>query len=303
MGLHTQRLLAKDFEGFVLRSEPLAKHTSYRIGGPADLFIQADSLSALKMATDYCREQGIPWIAVGRGTNLLVADEGFRGAVIKLGTGFASCVFNQDSETFTVGASCRLSQLVREACALGRSGFEFVVGTPGSVGGALRMNAGTSHEYLGSRVISVTTLRPGFGLKRYAACDIVWGYREASLPFDEIILECELASSKGEPADIRARMDAALSRRRKTQPLAFPSCGSVFRNPERESVGRLIENVGLKGAWCGGAQISELHANFIVNRDGAKAVEVLTLMHAVQDAVKERYDIDLVPEVRFLGFA
>ena len=295
--------LGSCFEGYVLQDEPMSRHTSYRIGGPARYFIQADSLRALTDATEACRAWGVPWIAVGRGSNLLVADEGFDGAVITLGSGFASCSYNQDSQTFTVGAGCRLSHVVRQAHALGRSGFEFAVGTPGTVGGALRMNAGTSHEYLGSRVRSVTTLRPGQGLKRYAPQDISWGYRETSLPFDEIVLECELSTADGNADMIRARMDAALSRRRKTQPLTLPSCGSVFRNPERESVGRLIENVGLKGAWCGGAQISELHANFIVNRGGAKASEVLSLIHAAHDAVLERYGIDLIPEVRFLGFA
>ena len=295
--------LGQDFQGFILQNEPMSRHTSYRIGGPARYFIQADSLRALQDATDACRAAGVPWIAVGRGSNLLVADAGFDGAVITLGSGFASCSYDPQTQVFTVGAGCRLSHVVRQAHALGRSGFEFAVGTPGTVGGALRMNAGTSREYLGSRVKSVTTLRPGEGLKRYTPRDITWGYRETSLPYDEIVLECELSTLDGDPDAIRARMDAALSRRRKTQPLTLPSCGSVFRNPERESVGRLIENVGLKGAWCGGAQISELHANFIVNHGGAKASEVLSLIHAAHDAVLERYGIDLVPEVRFLGFA
>ncbi len=294
--------LGPHFDGAILESEPMSRHTTYRIGGPARYFIEAHSLSSLVAATEALRAWGIPWIALGKGSNLLVSDEGFDGAVVTLGRGFSACRYNEDAATFSVGASCRLSHVVRQACEHGRSGFEFAVGTPGTIGGALRMNAGTSREYIGSRVESVTTLRPGTGLRRYNASDISWGYRETTLPYDEIVLECELSTLEGDPAEIHASMERSLSRRRTTQPLALPSCGSVFRNPERESVGRLVENVGLKGASCGGAQISELHANFIVNRGGARAVEVLALIHAVQNAVGERYGIELIPEVRFLGF-
>ena len=298
-----QRALSRDFEGIVLEDEPMSRHTTYRIGGPARYLIRADSLSALGEATDACRAWGVPWIAVGQGSNLLVSDEGFDGAVITLGSGFSTCVYNEGEGTFSAGASCRLSHVVREACARARTGFEFAVGTPGTLGGALRMNAGTSRDYLGSRVLSVTTLRPGQGLKRYNAPDIAWGYRQSSLPFDEIVLECELSSDAGDADEIRARMESARSRRRKTQPLSYPSCGSVFRNPEGASAARLVESAGLKGATCGGAQISDLHANFIINRSQARAVEVLALIHAAQDAVRERCGIELVPEVRFLGFS
>ena len=295
--------LGDRFKGIVLENEPMSRHTTYRIGGPARYFIQADTLGSLVDVTELLRCCGIPWIAVGKGSNLLVSDEGFEGAVVVLGAEFNACVFNEQTQTFSVGAGCRLSRVVREAFSRGRAGFEFAVGTPGTVGGALRMNAGTSHEYIGSWVLSITSLRPGQGLRRYNASDVSWGYRETSFPYDEIVLECELSTNEGDKEAIRVKMETALSRRRKTQPLSMPSCGSVFRNPERESVGRLIENVGLKGAMCGAAQISELHANFIVNRGGARAVEVLALIHAVQDAVGQRYGIELVPEVRFLGFA
>lgn len=297
------RAFSPDFEGVVLEDEPLARHTTYRIGGPARFFMRADSLSALVEATDVCRANAIPWVAVGQGSNLLVSDDGFEGAVITLGSGFSSCVYHEETGTFSVGASCRLSHVVREAHAHARAGFEFAVGTPGTLGGALRMNAGTSRDYLGSRVISVTTLRPGAGLRRYGASDLEWGYRSSSLPYDEVVLECELASAPGDEGEIRLRMESARSRRRKTQPLSYPSCGSVFRNPDGGSAARLIESTGLKGATCGGAQISDIHANFIINRSRARAVEVLALIHAAQEAVSDRCGIELVPEVRFLGFS
>ncbi|ACV21934.1 UDP-N-acetylenolpyruvoylglucosamine reductase [Slackia heliotrinireducens] len=297
------RLMGEDFEGEVLENEPLSRHTTYRIGGPARLYARVESLHALIAFSEYCVEQGIPWFVLGRGSNLLVSDAGFPGAVIVLGQGFSSCSYDDAAHVFTAGASCPLSRVVHMAYERGRAGMEFAVGTPGSVGGALRMNAGSRHEYIGSRVLSVTSYRPGEGLVRHRAADIEWGYRESTLPNDEIMLECELSSFDGDPEMIRARMDNAMSLRRKTQPLAAPSCGSVFKNPKGDSVGRLIENVGLKGARCGGAQISDLHANFIVNCGDARADDVLTLMHRVQDAVAEAYGIELEPEVRFLGFA
>ena len=171
------RLLGDEFSGFVLENEPLSRHTTIRIGGPAALFIEAGDLRSLAFACDACRELGIPWTMFGKGSNLLVSDAGFDGAVITLGAGFAKCAFDAESGVFTLGAGLRLSQAVREAASLGRSGLEFAVGIPGTVGGAVRMNAGTRREFLGPRIDSVTTLRPGEGLRRYAARDIEWNYR------------------------------------------------------------------------------------------------------------------------------
>lgn len=298
----SERWLGDEFEGYVLVDEAMGKHTTYRIGGPADLFAEVNSLGSLTTFIEFCHGHGIPWIVIGKGSNLLVSDEGFRGAVITLGPAFSQCTFDEADGVLCVGASARLSHVVQEAFRNGRAGYEFAVGTPGTVGGALRMNAGSSHESLGERVLFVTSLRPGVGLVRYRHDDIVWGYRYSSLPYDEVVLECELSSLDGEEAMIRAKMDGALARRRRTQPLRLPSCGSVFKNPEGHSVGKLIEDAGLKGYACGGAQISPVHANFIVNNGEATAAEVLTLIHFVQDTVKERFGIDLSPEVRFLGF-
>ena len=303
MAFGLARILSDGFEGALFENELMSRHTTYRIGGPARYVIRADTLASLVDAADACRSCGLPWIAIGQGSNLLVSDDGFEGAVITLGSGFAACSYNDDTGTFSVGAACRLSRVVREAHAHARTGFEFAVGTPGTLGGALRMNAGTSRDYVGSRVLSVTTLRPGQGLRRYNAQDLTWGYRQSSLPYDEIVLECELKTSPGDTEKIRTTMESTRSRRRKTQPLIWPSCGSVFRNPKGESAARLVESTGLKGATCGGAQISDLHANFIINRSQARAIDVLALIHAAQDAVYERCGVELVPEVRFLGFA
>lgn len=297
-----KRRLGREFSGVLLEDEPLARHTTIRIGGPARFYVEADDFHSLVAACEACRDLGIAWTILGGGSNLLVSDEGFDGAVIVLGEGFSKCVYDETSGVITAGAALRLSQAVRRAASLGRGGLEFAVGIPGTVGGAIRMNAGTRREFLGPRIESVTTYRPGSGLRRYLGSEIEWDYRETSIPFDEVVLECSISTIPQDPDFLRRSMEKSQQRRRITQPIGLPSCGSVFRNPSGESVGRLIENVGLKGALCGDAQISQTHANFIVNLGAARAVDVLSLIHAACDSVADRYGIDLVPEVRFLGF-
>ncbi|MEG0758114.1 MAG: FAD-binding protein, partial [Raoultibacter sp.] len=220
------------FEGDIYPNEPMTRHTSYRIGGPARFFVCVSSLSALSQLVKTCDESGVPWIAVGKGSNLLVSDEGFAGVVILLGRDFKACRFDEDRSVFVVGAGVSLSSVVQEAFKHGLAGLEFAVGTPGSVGGAIRMNAGSRDEWIGSRVVSVTTFDPVCGLKRRTGDDIEWNYRTCSLPTHEIVLECELSVQSALPSFIRGKMEAALSKRRQSQPLEHPSCGSVFKNPE-----------------------------------------------------------------------
>lgn len=287
----------------VRRDEPMSRHTTYRIGGPAAYFIEVEDLPALACVLKDCARSEIPWALVGQGSNLLVSDDGFPGAVIVLKGQFCTWTLDDEHMRYIVGAGAMLSRIVQEAYHAGLSGLEFAVGTPGTIGGAVRMNAGTRTQWIGQRIASVTTYHSEGGLRRRLGTDIVWDYRHCSIPSDEIIVECELAVERGAESLIRSRMDGALSRRKKTQPVGLPSCGSVFRNPEGESAGRLIGEAGLKGASVGGAQISTVHANFIVNKGGASARDVLELMHRAQDTVKEAYGIELQPEVRFLGFA
>lgn len=292
-----------NFKGTVRRDEPMSRHTTYRIGGPALYFIEVEDLPSLARVMEDCARFRVPWAIVGQGSNLLVSDNGFAGAVIVLKGQFRTWTFDQERMRYSVGAGMMLSRIVQEAYHQGFSGLEFAVGTPGTVGGAVRMNAGTRTQWIGQRVVSVTTYSVVRELQRHPGSRIEWTYRHSSLPADEVVVECELAVEKGAEILIRSRMDGALNRRKKSQPMGMPSCGSVFRNPEGNSAGKLIEQAGLKGASVGGAQISTVHANFIVNKGGATAVDVLELMHLAQDKVKETYGIELQPEVRFLGFA
>ena len=290
------------FDGEIRLDEPLSKHTSYRIGGPARAYILVNSPAALLAALAACKADECPWVVVGKGSNLLVSDAGFKGAVIVLAGEFRNWKFDEENARVVVGAGTTLSRLVQEVFHRGYGGMEFAVGTPGSVGGAVRMNAGTKDDWIGSRVVSVTTFAPDQGLKRYAPSDIEWAYRSTSFAPDEIIVEVELQLTPALSGNIHDKMRTLLERRKASQPLEYPSCGSVFKNPEDASAGALIDEVGLKGSMCGGAQISEKHANFIVNKNKACASDVLALIKRAQEKVKEHYGIELQPEVKFLGF-
>lgn len=295
-------LLGTGFDGEALVKEPMARHTSYRIGGPADFFVRADSLSAVREVMAACDEEGIPWVVVGRGTNLLVSDEGYPGVVLTLGRDFKNMSCDWGCQRITAGAAVMLSSVVQEAMRQALTGLEFAVGTPGSIGGAVRMNAGSRDEWMGSVLSSVVLISAKEGIQRIAASDIQWGYRQTSIPDDCIVAECEISMKESDPFFIRNKMEANLSKRKKSQPLGFPSCGSVFRNPEGASAAKMIDEAGLKGTSVGGAQVSPVHANFIVNTGDAKASDVYELMQIVKAEVEKEYGITLKPEVRFLGF-
>lgn len=299
-----QALLVSDsFDGEVFPREPLARHTSYRIGGPARFFVQVNSIGALSCLVRACEEAGSPWTVLGRGSNVLVSDEGFAGVAIVLGRDFKALRFDEERCMFCVGAGAALSSVVQEAFRRSLAGLEFAVGTPGTVGGALRMNAGTREEWIGARVESVTLLTSAGELVRRRRDELTWGYRESSFASDEVVLECELSVEPADPFFIRGKMEASLARRKKTQPFGSPTCGSVFRNPEGARAAELIERAGLKGARVGNAQVSDVHANFIVNLGGATARDVATLIETVRTKVCEAYGVELQPEVRFLGFS
>jgi len=299
-----QALLVDDrFDGDVYPQEAMSRHTTYKIGGPARFLVTVSSLGALTKLIETCNETSTDWVMIGKGSNLLVSDEGFDGVVIVLGRDFKSYRYDKETSRFIAGAGANLSTIVQEAFRNDLAGLEFAVGTPGTLGGGLRMNAGTADVWLGTRVVTVTTYNPRKGLMRQKGESIQWGYRSSSFDADDIIIECELAVESAPSSYIRKKMDTLLMKRRKVQPLDKPSCGSVFKNPKGNSAGALIDQVGLKGERVGGAQISPVHANFIVNTGEATAADICTLMKMAQTKVKEEYGIELQPEVKFLGFS
>lgn len=292
------RLLGR-IAGEVRRDEPMRRHTSFRIGGPADLFVVCDTVSDLALATEVLDGEQVPWVVVGKGTNLLVADAGYRGAVLVLGSGFRRRA--RDGEALRAGAGAILAHVVQDAFRHGLAGMEFAVGIPGTLGGAIAMNAGSRDVWMSSVVESVTLFVPGSGLEKVHGADVDWGYRTSGLDARGIIVEAEIRLEEGEPNRIRYEMERSLERRRATQPVGAPSAGSVFVNPPGMSAGRLIEQAGLKNTRLGGARVSDVHANFIVNDGGASAEDVLGLIRKIRLIVKETHGVELRPEIRFLG--
>lgn len=301
-GALQQLLLSDAFEGEVQVKEPMARHTSYRIGGPADFYVCADSPSAVREVMVACVAEEVPLMVVGRGTNLLVSDKGFPGVILTLGRDFKLMRCDLGTGRIVAGGAVLLSAVVQEAMRQELTGLEFAVGTPGSVGGAVRMNAGSRDEWIGSVIDSVVLITPDAGIQRVSASSIDWGYRKTDIPKDAVIAECEISMKESDPFFIRGKMEANMARRKKSQPLGLPSCGSVFKNPEGASAAKMIDDAGLKGKNIGGAQISEVHANFIVNTGGATAHDVRALMEVVQVEVEKAYGITLEPEVRLIGF-
>jgi len=293
------RALREALSGAVQVDEPMRKHTTFRIGGPAAYFVTCDTLSDLSAATRLLAESSTQWIVLGRGSNLLVSDEGWPGAVLVLGRDFRRHAV--EDEHLQAGAGAVLGALVQEAYSRGLSGLEFAVGIPGTLGGALAMNAGSRECWIGSIVESVSLFVPGEGLIALRGPEITWDYRRSGLTERGIIVEAVLRVIEADSDSIRYAMDGSLRRRKLTQPMGAASAGSVFVNPEGDSAGRLIEAAGLKGARVGGAAVSAVHANFIVNEGGASASDVVTLVRHIMSTVKDRYGIELRPEIRFLG--
>lgn len=280
--------------------EPLARHTSFQVGGPADLWVCVNTRAGLQQALDYCACEGIPWILLGGGTNVLVRDGGVRGVVLTLRQELATYRFA--GNTVTAGAGAALSALARDAAARGLAGLEFACGIPGSVGGAVVMNAGAYHGQLSDVVAWATVTRPGHQLRRLDRDQLEFGYRWSSLQEQPaVVLEVGCELRPGDPAALEAVMADLDTRRREKQPVDLPSAGSVFKRPPGHYASRLIEEAGYKGRRRGGAQVSPLHAGFIVNTGGATARDVLGLMEEVQAAVYALSGIMLEPEIKIIG--
>jgi len=298
VGRALERLTGK-LAGYIKADEPLGRHTTFRIGGPAAIYVECDTLGDLTLVEDVLADEGVERTILGKGSNVLASDAGYDGAVVVLGKDFKRHSLKDGH--LQAGAGAALASLVQEAFRDGMTGLEFAVGIPGTLGGALAMNAGSRDDWIGSVVESVTLYRLGQGLTRLRGPEIAWGYRKTDLPATGTIVEAVLKLEPGDEWRIRATMESSLKRRRRNQPLSMPNAGSVFTNPEGHSAGQLIESAGLKGRTQGGAQISDLHANFIVNTGGATASDVLALVRLSREAVREQHGIELTPEIRFLG--
>jgi UDP-N-acetylmuramate dehydrogenase len=280
--------------------EPLASHTSWRIGGPADAFADVATTDELAAALRFVFRRRLPWFVLGSGSNLLIGDGGIRGLVFRLSGEFARIEVELEDDLVVVraGASASMPALTAQAASNGAVGIGSLAGIPGSAGGALRMNAGTDRE-IGEFVRDVWVQAPTKPEPHPVTPQ--YFYRHTTLARDVVVARVTLAFPKGDARRVREEMRARLVRRKNTQPLQLPNAGSCFRNPPGDKAGRLIEAAGAKGWREGGAEVSALHANFIVNRDGARARDVAALLARVRRAVVERFGVELELEVHMAG--
>lgn len=277
--------------------EPLSKHTTFKIGGVADTYVKVTSLSKLSTILKECRESDIDYMIIGNGSNILASDDGYRGVVIRLDGDFRKIAL-VDDDTIYCGAGATLAALCKFALNNGLSGLEFAWGIPGSVGGAVFMNAGAYGGEMKDVVYSVNHLTKNGEPGRTEKDDLQFGYRASVYRQNNaIITGATLKLRKDNPEDIRARMDDYLGRRSSKQPLEYPSAGSVFKRPEGAYAGALIEQCGLKGHSHGGAQVSEKHAGFIINKANANANDVKSLIREVQTKVYDETGYNLECEL------
>ena len=286
---------------------PMAEYCTLRAGGNAAALIDVQSVEELRRLLALLAEEKIKFFVIGRGSNLLVTDSGYSGAIIRLKGEFNALAAQERGPNFTVikaGAGCALGKLVSWCGGQGLAGLEFLVGIPGSVGGAVRMNAGAWGQETGARLSAIELVDKEGHVRQIAAENLRLSYRNLALADGELgsgmITAAWLRLAADQPEHIRARCAAYLERRKGKQPAGAASAGSFFRNPPGDFAGRLIEAAGLKGASCGGAMISPVHANFFVNTGGATAADILALAEQAQTEVLARFGIRLEPEVKII---
>jgi UDP-N-acetylmuramate dehydrogenase len=279
---------------------PLAPLTSFRLGGPSALYVEPDTISELSAVGEAIVETQIPFVVIGKGSNILVSDTGFPGLVVRLGRGFRWVA--RDGERLTAGAAIHLPALAGVALHHGLTGLEFGVAIPATLGGAIRMNAGAHDREMSEVLERIQTFRLRDGrAETLDSADAGFGYRRSALAEDAVVTGGFVHLQPGDVMAIRAGMDEARAWRKRTQPLAEPNCGSVFTNPEGDHAARLIEAAGGKGRRVGGAVVSQKHANFIVAEAGAKAADVVALIREVQALIERSTGVTLQPEVKLIG--
>jgi UDP-N-acetylmuramate dehydrogenase len=281
---------------------PMAPYTTFRIGGEADALCFAKSLAELRQLVSYLNRENVPYLVMGKGSNLLIRNGGFDGILIIMRGELAIIDHRErDEPVVGAGAGLGLSDLVAYCSQRGLGGLEFLAGIPGTVGGAVVMNAGAFGKEMEGVVEDIQVLTPQGEVNTWRRSDLAFSYRNLSLPEKGIVVRaCFRCVQEGQER-VSRKVSDYLKRRKATQPLEYASAGSVFKNPQNEYAGRLLEEVGLKGKKVGGAMISLKHANYIVNTGGAKADDVLALMDMARETVKAKTGIDLESEIRIIG--
>jgi UDP-N-acetylmuramate dehydrogenase len=304
---HTKDL-SRFWKGKILWDRPMSQYSTLKVGGPAEAIISVTNVEDLKRLIEWLKENNINWWIVGRGSNILVSDQGLSGVVIVLEGKFADIEIQtrkpgqkEKNASMRTGGGCLLSKAVHYCTDHSLSGLEFAVGIPGSIGGAVVMNAGAWGYEIGNLIDSATLMDNHGKVFIERGENLGFTYRGWGVKSNTVLLYANLILIIGSKEEIKASCRKYQELRKKKQPLTQPSAGSFFKNPPEFSAGRLIDEAGLKGHSIGGAKISEKHANFIVNTGNASATEILSLMHLVQDTVHKKFGIRLEPEVRILG--
>ena len=287
-------------EAKVLVNEPMASHTTFRIGGPADYFVMPETVEEVAAVLKLCKEEEMPYFILGNGSNLLVGDKGFRGVVIQLYKNFDELQI--EGTTVTAKSGAMLIRVAKESGKAGLTGLEFASGIPGTIGGAMVMNAGAYGGEMKDVVSAVTVLKKHGEIKTLTGDEMNFRYR-GSVVEDEgyIVLEAVMELKKGNLEEIQARIEELSIQRKTKQPIEYPSAGSTFKRPEGYFAGKLIQDSGLRGYKVGGAQVSEKHCGFVINAGGATAADVMQLMQDVSDKVNAQFGVTLEPEVKRIG--
>ncbi len=281
--------------------EDMSKHCSFKAGGKAETFIEPRNKMELLEVLEILSNSDVQYMVIGNGSNILIKDGGYKGAIVKIGKNFSN--IKVDGTTVKVGAGALLSTVSREASRAGLKGMEFASGIPGNIGGAIFMNAGAYDEEMKDIVAEVRVVsKDGREEVIWFPKDLRFGYRSSAIQDSEyIVLGVTLDLKKGDKAEIEAKVNRLNEQRNLKQPVEFPSAGSFFKRPKNNYAGKLVQDAGLKGLEVGGAKVSEKHAGFIINQGGATATDIIELMNQVQTIVKDKFGVVLEPEVRIIG--
>lgn len=292
--------IRKSFRGRIALNEPLEKYTTFRIGGPADVYLEPNDKDDAVALVIHLRREQVPFFLMGNGSNILVADEGVRGAVVNLEHGFNYVTADEESGLITAGAGIKLAKFVDFCIERACRGAEMLAGIPGTLGGAVIMNAGAYGGEISDHMLTIEIIRDS-RLMSIAKSDAGFAYRSSGLTGD-VVLEATFRFPSGSKEEMKVMRRETMLKRNRSQPVQFPNAGSIFKNPPGDFAARLIQEAGLKGTRLGNAEISELHANFIINLGGASAHDVIGLAAKARDAVMKQFGIELELEVKPVGF-
>lgn len=288
----------------IYTDEPMSAHTTFGVGGPADYLVVPRDEESLREGIKLCSREGIPFFITGRGSNLLVGDGGYRGVIFNICKTMEELSFleREDELKMKAGAGNMLTMLARKVCQMGYGGFEFATGIPGTLGGAVAMNAGAYGGEISDVIVSARLMDREGRVRSYSKEELCLGYRRSIVTEKElIVLEADFLFKKGDSGLIMEKVAELASSRKEKQPLEYPSAGSTFKRPEGYFAGKIIEDAGLKGYSKGGAQVSEKHCGFVINTGNASAKDISELIKDVQERVYERSGVMLEPEVKMIG--